>query len=87
MTNFGYIPVYALRFMIAYFIVTNAAAMILFPGGTLFNPDLNSYSFSGNFFSDLGITFTRDGTQNFLSSFLFNSSLLIMGLCLSLIHI
>ena len=49
MTNFGYIPVYALRFMIAYFIVTNAAAMILFPGGTLFNPDLNSYSFSGNF--------------------------------------
>ena len=51
MTNFGYIPVYALRFMIAYFIVTNAAAMILFPGGTLFNPDLNSYSFSGNFFS------------------------------------
>ena len=81
MTNFGYIPVYALRFMIAYFIVTNAAAMILFPGGTLFNPDLNSYSFSGNFFSDLGITFTRDGTQNFLSSFLFNSSLLIMGLC------
>ena len=41
MTNFGYIPIYALRFMIAYFIVTNAAAMILFPGGTLFNPDLN----------------------------------------------
>ena len=81
MLNFGYIPVFALRFMVLYFIVTNAIAMALFPGGTLFNPQLEIYSFSENFFSDLGITFTKDGTQNYLSSFLFNSSLLVLGLC------
>ena len=81
MVNFGNIPVYALRFMVIYFIVTNAIAMALFPGGTLFHPELEIYSFSENFFSDLGITFTKDGTQNYLSSFLFNSSLLVLGLC------
>ena len=46
MLNFGYIPVFALRFMVLYFIVTNAIAMALFPGGTLFNPQLEIYSFS-----------------------------------------
>ena len=80
MKNSGYIPIYALRFMVLYFVFINIIAIYLFPGGTLFNPDYTSYSFNENFFSDLGVTITKDGTQNFLSSFLFNSSLLVLGL-------
>ena len=69
-----------------YFVIVNTIAIYLFPGGSLYDPTLTSYSFSENFFSDLGVYETVSGDQNFLSCFLFNSTLVMMGFaCLSFI--
>ena len=54
--------------------------MFLYPGGTYQNPELNRYMFTQNYFSDLGRTNTINGIHNFLSSFIFNNTLMIMGL-------
>ena len=70
--------------MVIYFIIVNSIAIYLFPGGSLYDSALTSYSFSENFFSDLGVYETVRGEQNFLSSYLFNSTMAVMGLtCLS----
>ena len=72
--------------MVIYFVIVNTIAIYLFPGGSLYDPTLTSYSFSENFFSDLGVYETVSGDQNFLSCFLFNSTLVMMGFsCLSFI--
>ena len=65
--------------MAFYFIIINAIAIYLFPGGSLYNYDLTSYSFTENFFSDLGVYETTGGHENFLSCILFNSTLAIIG--------
>ena len=80
------LTVYPIRIMVIYFIVVNAIAIYLFPGGSLYDSSLTAYSFSENFFSDLGVYETVSGEQNFLSCFLFNSTLVMMGFaCLSFI--
>ena len=66
--------------MACYFMVVNAIAIYLYPGGSLYNYDLTSYSFTENFFSDLGVYRTTGGEINFLSCILFNSSLAMIGL-------
>lgn len=38
--------------------------MVLYTGGTRFEPELSRYSFFGNFFSDLGRTTTFSGASN-----------------------
>ena len=43
------IPIYSLRFMACYFMIVNAIAIYLYPGGSLYNYDLTSYSFTENF--------------------------------------
>ena len=65
--------------MAFYFIIINAIAIYLFPGGSLYNYELNSYSFTENFFSDLGVYETSGGHENFLSCILFNSTLAMIG--------
>ena len=65
--------------MAFYFIVINAIAIYLFPGGSLYNYELTSYSFTENFFSDLGVYETTGGHQNFRSCILFNSTLAMIG--------
>ena len=62
------------------FLIFNLVAMFLYPGGTYQNPELNRYMFTQNYFSDLGRTNTINGIHNFLSSFIFNNTLMIMGL-------
>jgi hypothetical membrane protein len=80
------LTVYPIRIMVIYFVIVNTIAIYLFPGGSLYDPTLTSYSFSENFFSDLGVYETVSGEQNFLSCFLFNSTLVMMGFaCLSFI--
>ena len=79
MISTSYIPIFSLRFMAFYFIIVNAIAIYLFPGGSLYNYDLTSYSFTENFFSDLGVYETSGGHENFLSCFLFNSTLAMIG--------
>jgi len=62
------------------FIVLNIIAMLLYPGGTLHNPETNHYMFKENFFSDLGITISHSGENNYISCILFNLSLIVCGI-------
>ncbi len=50
------------------FLFLQIIAMLLYSGGTLFNPDTLHYSFIRNFLSDLGRSEGFSGNNNFLSS-------------------
>ena len=73
MTKFW--TVYLIRFVSIYFILGVIISSFLYPGGNLFDPDQIGYSFSKNYLSDLGGYMSRSGEINFLSSFIFNSSM------------
>lgn len=53
--------------------------MSLYPGGTMFNFESEGYTFSENFFSDMGAYTARNGEPNYLSMILFSFSLSIVG--------
>lgn len=53
--------------------------MSLYPGGTMFNFESEGYTFSENFFSDMGAYTARNGELNYLSMILFSFSLSIVG--------
>ena len=61
------------------FIVLNIASMLLYTGSTYRDHLTLGYSFTENFLSDLGRTLTFSGEFNFLSSQLFNMSLILAG--------
>lgn len=62
------------------FFVNTFLAIIFYPGGTYRDPNTVGYHFFSNFFSDLGRTTNFNGNSQSLSFFLFNSSLIIIGL-------
>jgi hypothetical membrane protein len=66
------------------FLFLTALAMWLYPGGTIHEPHLESYSFFTNYFSDMGRTYTFDRTPNTYCHYLFKTSLTITGLSLIL---
>ena len=68
--------VYLIRFVSIYFIFSVIIAGFLYPGGNIFEPDQVGYSFTKNYLSDLGGYMSRSGEINFLSSFIFNTSML-----------
>jgi hypothetical membrane protein len=53
--------------------------MLLYPGGTVIDPDGQGYSFLENFFSDLGMAHTYGGEAKVLSLILFGSALVLIG--------
>jgi hypothetical protein len=55
----------------AAFFVLTIAAMLIYPGGRLGDPQSEGYAFFRNFFSDLGQTHTHSGQPNTLSLALF----------------
>ena len=57
------------------FVILFILAMIMYAGGTINNPESMGYSFTRNFFSDLG-KFT---TENMISAIMFNLSLIVCG--------
>ncbi|MFT4667842.1 MAG: hypothetical protein ACI8YQ_001751 [Polaribacter sp.] len=69
------------------FILLTVLAMWLYPGGTIHEPELESYSFFTNYFSDLGRTYTFDRTPNSLCHNLFKATLSITGASLILFFI
>jgi len=72
-----------LRFSITSFAVYalfNLGAMLLYGGGTSSDPTVGSYTFSQNFFSDLGMVRAYSGQPNTFSLLLFASALLLMGI-------
>ena len=71
------------QFAIIGFIVLNILAMFTYPGGTLHNPYAVGYSFFNNFLSDLGRFISWNGSYNFYSQILFNSTMIITGIIFS----
>ena len=69
------------------FILLNIASMLLYPGSTYRDNLTTGYSFTENFLSDLGRTLTFSGELNFLSSQLFNMSLILAGAVFTLFYL
>ena len=63
------------RVVCIYFVISFILAMIIYAGGTINDPESMGYSFTRNFFSDLG-KFT---TENIISAMMFNLSLIVCG--------
>jgi hypothetical protein len=64
------------------FVFLTVAAMYFYPGGTYTNPQTTGYSFTMNFFSDLGITKTYSGVSNYISMVMFIISMAGVGIAL-----
>lgn len=73
------------KIVVSLFFTLNVVAMFFYPGGNINNPHQIGYSFSYNFFSDLGTTISYSGQDNFVSCLIFNFSLILVGLCFSLL--
>ena len=67
------------RHVLWLFLFLNITSMLLYPGSTFRDHLTLGYSFTENFLSDLGRTLTFSGEINFLSSQLFNMSLVFAG--------
>lgn len=66
------------------FVALTALAMLFYPGGIQRNPALPGYSFTLNFFSDLGRTRALNGAPNMVSHLLFTLALGLAGVALAL---
>jgi hypothetical protein len=64
------------------FLVLTAVAMLVYPGGAVYELDANRYLFLRNFFSDLGATITPSGRPNLASHILLILALGCVGLAL-----
>ena len=60
--------------------------MIFYPGGTIIDKDTEGYLFFYNFLSNLGEITARNGKNNFISSILFNSSLVLLSISILLFY-
>jgi len=69
------------------FISLNFISMVIYPGGTIIEPDTKGYSFFYNFFSNLGESTAKNGEDNTVSAYLFNSSMLILALSYFLFYV
>jgi len=61
------------------FVVLTLAAMLVYPGGSMVDPDGSGYSFFRAFFSELGMTVTDGGRPNLPSALLFVVALTMAG--------
>ena len=62
------------------FILLQLSGMKVYPGGTMYDASSQGYSFSKNFFSDMGAYAARNGDPNYFSMILFAMSLTIVGI-------
>ena len=62
------------------FILLQLLGMRAYPGGTMYDASSQGYSFSKNFFSDMGAYAARNGDPNYFSMILFSMSLTIVGI-------
>ena len=69
-----------LRYGAVQFLVLVPCAMVLYAGGTWWDPRAPGYTFAHNFLSDLGMTHTFSGASNYASSALFAVALVSLGL-------
>ena len=69
------------------FVVLNFISMLIYPGGTIIEPETKVYSFFYNFLSNLGESTAKNGEDNIVSAYLFNSSMLILALSYFLFYV
>jgi len=69
------------------FILLQVIGMLVYPGGTMYDVSTIGYSFSKNFFSDMGAYVARNGEPNYLSMIIFALSLTIVGITFSLYYL
>ena len=69
------------------FVVLTLIAMLVYPGGSSSVPAQPGYSFSRNFFSDLGMRQAHNGQPNPVAGALFFSALVLAGLTLALFFV
>lgn len=69
------------------FVILTLIAMLVYPGGSYSDPAQPGYSFSRNFFSDLGMRTAHNGQPNPAAGALFFSALALTGLVLALFFI
>ena len=68
------------QFILKIFIIINIISIFCYPGGTYLDNSTLGYSISQNFLSDLGRTISFSNEINFISSQLFNMSLIMAGI-------
>jgi len=75
------------KYTLCIFLFSNVLAMFFYPGGNINDPNQIGYSFLNNFFSDLGRveSLQNPAKNNFISCALFNLSLLLVGICFSIL--
>ena len=69
------------------FVILNFISMLTYPGGTIIEPDTKGYSFFYNFLSNLGESTAKNGEDNIVSAYLFNSSMLTLALSYFLFYV
>ncbi len=62
------------------FLILQFLGMLVYPGGTIHDISTNGYSFTSNFFSDMGAYSARNGEPNYLSMIIFALSLILVGI-------
>ena len=68
------------RLGVILYLIFTAISIIFYAGGTVRDPDTLGYSFTQNFFSDLG----KLSTDNFLAMIFFSGSLFVVGITFSI---
>ena len=61
--------------------------MLSYPGGTIHDQSTSGYSFTSNFFSDMGAYKARNGEPNYLSMIFFSISLMFVGVSFTLYYL
>lgn len=69
------------------FLILVHLAMFSYQGGTIHEPNLDAYSFTNNFFSDLGRRRLPGGGMNLPTSLIFKTTMGLTGICVSLFFI
>ena len=69
------------------FILLQLIGMQTYPGGTIHDMSTTGYSFTNNFFSDMGTYVARNGEPNYLSMIIFSLSLTIVGITFSFYYL
>ena len=67
------------RVVAIFFVIFQVLGMVLYPGGTIHDLSTIGYSFTSNFFSDMGAYQARNGDPNYLSMIFFSISLILVG--------
>ena len=67
------------RIVAILFVIFQGLGMLSYPGGTIHDQSTSGYSFTSNFFSDMGAYKARNGEPNYLSMIFFSISLMFVG--------